>query len=986
MLRTHSTEARSSRESVQTGQELQSLSRVLHLCRKMGGTLTPERWHQIEPLLHAALELPPSDRARYLAGACADDANLQREVQSLLDEETVAGGFLSTATCNPGDLEDHRRDEDEPSLVGRLLVGRFAVKSRIGRGGMGTVYLADDTQLRSPVAIKALRKGELLREARAGAALRSHPHIATVYDVFNAVDSETPSLIVMEFVDGESLANIIARGPVPPHDALRFTRDVADALAMAHAAGVVHCDLKPANLRVNRQRRIKVLDFGLARRVAPDVDTATQTAPRMPYTVLPDRLGGTPGYAPPEQVMGGSVDTSADMFSLGVVLFEMLTTRRPFPGDTLFTSGMAMLTLPVPRAADALSDVPSGVDDLLSRMLARDAGMRPSAEEVTTELGALLDSARTASAQTARIGADIVHVPLGRKLFVPVAVLVAIAVAAFVARDPLRRWFGLGAAGPPPRISLAILPFESPGGDPRGEYIAAGMTSVIGTNLSAIPRATVYSRAATAAFQKDADDYIALQRALGVTHVLKLSWRSLAPTLKLEARLYRPGTATPQSDETFEGDPSEVERKTLDALVRTFESDEPHRRFTSDERDRLRRLPTTNGAALMAHAEAEALLDRPAPDVDGAIRLLEQATTLDPRFVVAWATRGRALGGKYALQKDPSVLTTANEALRRALSIDPESADVYNAFGEMQFRTGDLTAAETSFRKALQLQPDFEAARRGLARVLSGSGRVDEAEAVMQAAIAFSRSWNNFFLLGTIDYNAGRYKSAADAFGLATQATPNNAGAYTNLGTTQYILGDLEQAVGNFEHAVRLGPTRAAYANLALAYYDAGRYEDALHSYEQALQRDPRSVDTHRNIGDVEQRMGRTAAARAEYEQAVALGNDLLKVNPRDVHNIGLVALSEAKLGRRADAERHAAEAVAVDSSNREAWQRSAEVHALLNQTDAAIRDLEIAVARGFEPRMARRDDELSALRKDVRFEKVLTHSPGNTLKQGARP
>ena len=928
------------------------------------------------------MELPPSDRARYLVGACAGDADLEREVQSLLSEETVAGGFLSKAICDLGDVENHRGDEAEPSLVGRLLLGRFAVKSRIGRGGMGTVYLADDTQLRSPVAIKALRKGELLREARAGAALRSHPHIATVYDVFNAVDSETPSLIVMEYVDGESLSDIIARGPVPPNDALRFTRDIADALAMAHAAGVVHCDLKPANLRVNKQGRIKVLDFGLARRVAPTVDTATQTAARVPFTVLPDRIGGTPGYAPPEQAMGGSIDKSADVFSLGVVLFQMLTTRRPFPGDTFFISGMAMLTLPVPRVADGLLDVGAEVDELLSRMLARDGGMRPSAEGVATELGALLDSRRTASAQTARVGTDV---PPVRKLFVPLAVLVAITIAAFIAREPLRR-FRFGAAGPPSRISLAILPIESPGGEPRGEHIAAGITSVIGANLSAIPRATVYSRAATASFQKDVDDYVALQRALGVTHVLKLSWRSVAPTLKLEARLYRPGNARPQSDETFEGDPSEIERKTLEALIRTFEGDEPHRRFTADERARLRRLPTTNGAALMAHAEAAALLDRPAPDVDGAIRLLQQATMLDPQFVVAWATLGRALVGKYALLKDPSVINTADQALRRALSIDPDNADVYNAFGEMQLRTGDVTAAETSFRKALQLQPDFEAAQRGLAQALSGSGRVDEAEAVMQAAIAFSRSWNNFFVLGSIDYRAGRYKSAADAFALATQATPNNAAAYTNLGTTQYILGDLEQAVGNFEHAVRLGPTRAAYANLALAYYDAGRYDDALHSYEQALERDPRSVDTHRNIGDVEHRMGRTAAARAEYEQAVALGNDLLRVNPRDVHTIGLVALSEAKLGRRADAERHAAEAVAVDSSNREAWQRSAEVHALLNQTDAAIRDLEIAVARGFEPRMARREEEFAALRKDVRFEQVLTHSPGNPLKQGARP
>src|SRR5262249_24470069 len=161
---------------------------------------------------------------------------------------------------------------------------------------------------------------------------------------------------------------------------------------------------------------------------------------------------------------------------------------------------------------------------------------------------------------------------------------------------------------------------------------------------------------------------------------------------------------------------------------------------------------------------------------------------------------------------------------------------------------------------------------------------------------------------------AGRYAAAAQAFKQATEAAPNNAASYTMLGNSQYILRDLQHAVGNFEHAVRLGPTAAAYANLALVYYDSGRYEDALRSYEQALERDPKSVTNHRNIGDVYSRLGRMSDARAEYARAVALGDEQLAVNPRDVRTIGLVALCEAKLGRRSEAERHAAEAVAVDS------------------------------------------------------------------------
>jgi eukaryotic-like serine/threonine-protein kinase len=439
-------------------------------------------------------------------------------------------------------------------------------------------------------------------------------------------------------------------------------------------------------------------------------------------------------------------------------------------------------------------------------------------------------------------------------------------------------------------------------------------------------------------------------------------------------------------DETFSGDPLAVERGVLDGLGRALERGQPRRRFSADEWKRLSRLPTESSAALVAHAEARALLDRTVPDYDRCLTLLQQAVALDPQFAIAWATLGDAWWSRYQLRKDVEDVAKATDALKRAIAIDPESAAVYYSLGDMQYRRGQLGEAERAFRRALQLQADFDAAQRGLAQVLAGSGRLDEAEALLHEAIRANPSFSNYFMLGTIEYRAGRYAAAADGFKQATEAAPDNAGAYTMLGNSQYILRDLQQAVGNFEHAVRLGPTAAAYANLALVYYDSGRYEDALRSYQQALERDPKSVVNHRNIGDVYARLGRAAEARAAYERAIALGNELLAVNARDVRTIGLVALAEAKLGRRSEAERHAAEAVAVDSSSREGWQRSAEVHALLKQPEAALRDLSIAVARGFDPQMARIDDELASLRKLPRFEEILTTPPGNAAAtQGAR-
>jgi tetratricopeptide (TPR) repeat protein len=545
---------------------------------------------------------------------------------------------------------------------------------------------------------------------------------------------------------------------------------------------------------------------------------------------------------------------------------------------------------------------------------------------------------------------------------------------------------GLGPAGPQPPIVLGLLPVETPAGERQSEYLAAGVASVIAGNFGSLPGVTVLPRGSTAPFRAAADNFSALGQALGVTHVVALAVRAIDSSLQLGAQVYRPGVAQPIWNETFRGDPLAVERALLERLGQTLERRTPAHRFTAAEWTRLRRLPTTSSAALLAHAEARALLNRTAPDFDRCVVLLQQATALDPQFALAWATLGDAYWSRYQLDRDPANVTKANDALQRAIAIDPESAPVYYSLGDMQYRRGQLVDAERSFRRALQLQPDYDAAQRGLAQVLAGSGRLEEAESLLRDALRATRSFANYFMLGTIEYRAGRYAAAADAFKRATEAAPDNAGAYTMLGNSQYILRDLQQAVGNFEHAVRLGPTAAAYANLALVYYDSGRYEDALHSYEQALERDPKSVVNHRNIGDVYARLGRRPESRASYERAIELGNALLLVNPNDVRTIGLVALCEAKLERRSQAERHAAEAVAVDSTSREAWQRSAEVHAILRQTDAALRDLTIAVARGFDPQMARIDDDLAPLRKLPRFEEILKGAAGNGAKtQGAR-
>ena len=867
-------------------------------------------------------------------------------------------------------------------------VGPYRILERLGAGGMGEVYLGHDPRLDRRVALKCLTSAEastpegharILREGRAAARL-THPNIAGVYDV---LEEGGRSYIVMEYVEGVSLSAYVAGGARPPNEVIAIGRQIASALASAHANGVIHRDLKPANIQVMHDQSVKVLDFGVARLATRAAQTAETTA-----MAVEGSLAGSPGtpiYMAPEQLAGRPADARSDIYSLGLVLFLLATGRRPYSETAAVPLALAMNAAPAPAANAVNPQVPADLSLVIAKALERNPNDRfQSAGQLDTALAAAVStSSGTRTSDVPLTAAP--HRARAGWVFAAVAVLTTI--AGIVAWPAVRDRLGIGApTGAPAAIVLGLLPIDTPGGEPEAEYLGAGVASAIAGNFASAQRVTVVTRGATTRYAGDHDAFSAMQRALGVTHVLGASLRTMNGTLQLRTRLYRPGQAQPVWDETFNGDPLAVERGVLDGLGRALERGQPRRRFSADEWKRLRRLPTASSTALMAHAEARALLDRAVPDYDRCLDLLQRAVALDPQFAVAWATLGDAWWSRYQVHKDAADVAKATDALRRAIAIDPENAAVYYSLGDMQYRRGQLGEAERSFRRAVQLQPDLDAAQRGLAQVLAGSGRPDEAEALLHEAIRANPTFLNYFMLGTIEYRAGRYAAAADGFKRATEAAPDNAAGYTMLGNSQYILRDLQQAVGNFEHAVRLGPTAAAHANLALVYYDSGRYEDALRSYQQALERDPKNVMNHRNIGDVYVRLGRGAEARAAYERAIAVGNELLAVNPRDVRTIGLVALSEAKVGRRSEAERHAAEAVAVDSSSREAWQRSAEVHALLRQPDAALRDLSIAVARGFDPQMARLDDELTSLRKLPRFEEILTTPPGNApATQGAR-
>ncbi len=341
-----------------------------------------ERWQRIEEICHEALEREPIERAPYLDDACAGDADLRRHVESLIEQQSAAEGFLEMPALRPGTRLD-----------------RYEVVAYLASGGMGDIYEARDTRLGRVVAIKVLpglatdpRRRRFEHEARAASAL-NHPHICTLHDI--GADGDV-HFLVMERLDGHTLSERLRNGPLPLAQALHYAAQIAAALGAAHAHGIVHRDLKPGNIMLT-STGAKLLDFGLAKLKPAGVGTASDArGVDRDQTTTPGVVLGTLPYMAPEQLAGKETDARTDLFAFGCVLYEMLAGRRPFVGDS-DAAIIAAITLSQPPQVSSLQPgTPPAVDRLLERCLEKDAHDRPeSARDVAEALGRVAADYRT---------------------------------------------------------------------------------------------------------------------------------------------------------------------------------------------------------------------------------------------------------------------------------------------------------------------------------------------------------------------------------------------------------------------------------------------------------------------------------------------------------------------------------------------------------------------------------------------------------------
>ena len=851
-------------------------------------------------------------------------------------------------------------------MIGQL-VGPYQILEKLGAGGMGEVYLARDTRLGRDVALKRPSdvwlaqpdvRARLHSEASA-AGLLTHPNIAAIHDV---MDDGAGPFIVMEYVPGESLAQIVQRGPLPVERAVELGIQLADGLAAAHGRGIVHRDLKPGNVIVTAEGQAKILDFGLAR--------TRESAGTSPNSILSaqGKFMGTPGYSSPEQLTGAGPDPGDDIYSLGVLIFELLTGRRPFPEGDAMALALATMTRTPPAAHEVNPAVPRALSAIATRAMARDRRDRySSAAELRAELRRFAQL--SASAMTGVLPDSL------RPRRRTAALLAVLALVALSLAVGFQQWVARRGASADRAPVLAVLPFVSRSGLPEDESLATGMRDVLIANLGGQPGLNVLSSSPDGGSGDERRDLRKLAREVGATFLVGGSLLRSGSDLLVVVNLIRGDSDVVEWSASYSG--SDRELFSLQERIAEGLAQAGPLRAAVGEAPRPARSGTRDLEALGEFGQAVALLER--PDVPGNLHRAEElfraAISRDATFALAWARLGETYWALYENTRETSWPEKATSAIYEALRLDRDQPRVWISLAIVHHGTGRSDVAIGELHQALELQPNSDDARRALGQVLLDTGRTAEAEQEFRRAIELRPNyWRNHSVLGALYYGTGRNQEAIAAFTRVTELQPDNARGYHNIGTVYHTLGDTGRALEYYEKAIAVSsvsPMPETFSNVGTIHYDEGRYAAAAESFRKAVDLSPNDGLLHGNLGDAYARLGRREEARRAYRDAARLEEQALRINPQDAAAMARLAVHQAKRGEHDEAQRHAARAVELRGGDGEVLYRSAMVHALGGRKEEALAQLERALDLGYSASLAARDPHLAAIQDTVKFREL---------------
>lgn len=881
------------------------------------------------------------------------------------------------------------------TLVGQT-VSHYRIIEHLGGGGMGVVYKAQDLKLDRPVALKFLppdltrdpdARQRFIREANAASTLQ-HTNICVVYDIDEADDEQI--FISMEYLEGETLKKKTERGPLRIDEAVTIAIQVAQGLMKAHEHGIVHRDVKPANIMITADGVAKIVDFGLAKLTGRSMLTKTGA------TV------GTAAYLSPEQARGEPADHRSDIWSLGVVLYEMLAGKRPFDADYENAVLYSVLNAEPEPVTAVRSGIPMDLERILDKALAKNAARRyQHCEDMLVDLQAAQDKTSQLPHTTRR------KPRIPRALIAGTAVLAGACLALLLLSRLVGPFESSGEhAGAGSRKMLVVLPFENLG-QPEDDYFANGTTDAITARLASVTGLGVISRQSAMQYRKSPKTLQQIGRELGVDYALEGTVQREKPgdpasRVRVIPQLIHVADDTHLWADTYDVDMTQVFRVQSD--IAEHVAAQLNIALLEPERGMIERRPTESLAAYEAYLRAMDYVDiANFENVEGAVRLLKKAVSLDPRFAQAWAGLTRAYHDLYWLTDRPGTLTLEREAAERARELAPDLPETQIALGYVAYAEREFTRALHHFEHAERLRPNGDAAQ-AICRTLRRLGRWQDAVVYAEKAQRLiPRSYTNYADdLGFTKHCLRRFDEAIRDFEQAISLTPQLKDAYLlKAHALAARTGDLEAGKQVLLEMARRANTVEAAENIIVQGFigplgsgvDLRLFPEAfagildtfeMHALDRYRTTRPAVVATsHFAQAMIHEAQGDHRSARARFDSARVHYQRLIRSNPQSAYVCmyhSLLGISYGGLGRCQEAAREGEAAIRMMPISKDGLVGAylegylAEIHVRCGNFELAIDRIEslLRVPSDMSAFLLRVDPLWDPVRNNPRFRRLL--------------
>ena len=846
--------------------------------------------------------------------------------------------------------------------IGQVL-GHYRIVEQVGAGGMGVVFRAHDEQLDRDVALKILPQVALLSEPARRQFRREALSLARITDpnvmmAFDFGHSNGIDYLVTEYVPGVTLDLKLAGGPLPEGEVLNLGKQLASGLETAHREGVIHRDLKPGNLRVTPDGRLKILDFGLASLLHRDTETSVTATLTNTYSEA-----GTLAYMAPEQFKGHKTDVRTDVWAAGAVLYEMSTGKRPFAGlmGAQLVAAILEQELLAPRVLNP--KISEGLEWVILRALQKDPQERyQSAGDLRIDLANL--ATRTMPIDAA------VKTPLNKARWLVIAALL-LAVAGG-GTWWVRHRGDLHAAD---RV-VAVLPFESVANDSPTNALGLGLTETVTAKLVQASDGghlqLVATRELVAQGVKTADQ---ARREFGTDLVLEGSLQQSGDQIRITCSLVDPKTHVQLAAKEVTGDINKIfelqDRLFEEVLEMLPLAVEPMRQQAPRAR------PETQPAAYDFYLRGRGYLEEyeNLDNIQNAITQFERAINVDGNYAPAHAAMGLAYAiGFQQENQAKDWLEKARNHCERALAITPQLAEGHTCLGNVYFSTGHYDDAVKEFQRSLDLDHLSDETLRLLAAAYQKTGNPAAAEKAFRKAVSLRPNyWAVYSAFGTFYYRQTRYTDAAEQFRKAIQLAPMNYRAYSNLGAIYALLGRYKEAVDLLSQSNTLHPSYESYGNLATAYFYMGRYQDSAENLQQALKIDDKDWLNWGNLGDtLYQIPARRQEALSAYRKAIDLARLRLESNPKDFVTLAFTADYYAMLDQEQPARELMDRALGIAPTDADVLFRAAILYNHFRDSEKTVDYLSKSVSAGYSRTVVRDTPDFDHLRNDLRFRALL--------------